>query len=313
MSKLLRLVVALAIAHVAAPGDAYSQAFDTSAKHVQDAPTLYITGGAVIMKRSTPDNSTFVAANPAGTPFQTGNNFKFDWEAGFDGTLGVRFMGRHAIEVRFLGIESDAASAFTTPGAFIGGGFTGPGGTLISTTYDASLRNWELNWRYLWTNQLTLLAGFRAINLEDTQRFRIGPVAQGLYDYDNRLRGAQIGIDWSVLPATSALQVNLSGKVGLFHLNSDGGIQEFGPGPIGGFGTKISDTVVAGELGVSVGYRIHDNVVLRAGYQLLVIDDIGLASNNASASLLNPSLLSNNIYRDSILYHGANLGVSITW
>jgi hypothetical protein len=311
MTRLLKLAAAAAVAQLAALGDAASQS-----AHAQSSPSLYITGGAVIMKRSTPDNGTSVAANPAGTPFQTGNDFKFDWDTGFDGTLGVRFMGRHAIELRFLGIESNASNIFATPGAFIGGGFTGPGGTLFDTTYDTTLRNWELNWRYLWTNQLTLLAGFRAINLEDSQRFRlgVGPVAQGWYDYDNRLRGAQIGIDWSVLPTTSALQINLSGKVGLFHLKSEGGIELFsGSNPIGGFGTKVSDTVVAGELGVSVGYRIHDNVTLRAGYQMLVIDDVGLASNNASASLLNPALLSNNVYRDSILYHGANLGMTINW
>jgi hypothetical protein len=307
MLKWLKLASVLAVAQVPAMTPSH-------VAHAQAAPALYFSGGAVIMKRSTPDNGTFVAANPAGTPFQTGNDFKFDWDTGFDGTLGVRFMARHAIELRFLGIESNASNTFVTPGSFIGGGFTGPSGTLFDTTYDTTLRNWELNWRYLWTNQLTLLAGFRAINLEDSQRFRIGPVAQGWYDYDNRLRGAQIGIDWSVLPAASALQINLSGKAGLFHLKSEGGIEEFsGTTSIGAFGTKVSDTVVAGELAVSVGYRIHDNVTLRAGYQMLVIDDVGLASNNASASLTNPSLLSSNVHRDSLLYHGANLGVTINW
>lgn len=313
MSKLRIHVLAFAIAQLTASVAANSQSLDNPGTASQDAQSFYIKGGAVIMKRSTPDNGTSVAENPPGAPLQTGNNFKFEWETGFDGTVGFRFMRRHAIELRYLGIESDAANVFTTPGGFIGGGYTGPGGTLINTTYDTSLNSWELNWRYLWTDQLSLLAGFRAINLDDTQRFRIGPVAQGLYDYNNRLRGAQIGIDWSVLPKTNPFQVNLSGKLGLFHLASEGGIEEFAPMPIGAFGTKTSDTVMAGELGVSVGYRIHENVLLRAGYQLLIIDDVGLASNNASASLLDPSLLSNNLYRDSILYHGANLGVTISW
>lgn len=309
MSTVRILAAALVAAQLSAAGAANAQTVGN------DTSTFYVTGGVVIMKRSAPDNGVSVAANPAGTPYQTGKDFKFDWEAGFDGTIGVRLMGRHAVEFRYLGVDSDASNNFTTPGNFIGGGFTGPGGTTVNSTYDTSLRNFELNWRYRWTDQISLLAGLRAIDLDDTQRIVLNTsVATGLYDYSNQLRGAQVGLDWSLLPKTNPLQVNLSGKLGLFHLRSEGGIQEFqGNNYIGGFAAKTDDAVMAGELGISVGYQIHKNVQLRAGYQALLIDDVGLANSNSSASLLNPSLLRSNIYKDSIFYHGANLGLTVSW
>ncbi len=316
MSILRTTVTALAALSFVAPGAALAQTVDNYGRTSLNVLSGYATIGGVIMKRSTPEGSAFIAANPAGTPFVSPSAFKFGWDGGVDGTFGLRFGGRDALEFRFLRTDSGARLNFTSPGAFIGVGFTGPGGTQFASSYDTYLSSWELNWRHQWTDQIALLVGARVINLDDSLDTSLnGNVARGLYAYRNRLTGGQIGIDWSVLPMNNPFQINLVGKVGLFGLHSAGGISEFqGVNFIGGFGTERGgEHVMAGEVGVSVGYRILPNVMLRAGYQLLYINDIALASNAAGASLLNPSLLSNNIYRDSILFHGANFGVTINW
>ena len=212
--------------------------------------------------------------------------------------------------------DSEVLNSMVTPGGFIGAGFTGPGGTRFDSSYTTKFDNWEANWRYQLFDQLSVLAGFRAINLKDTATFILNSnVATGQYSYYNRLRGAQIGADWAVFPLTSPFQINVFGKIGRFELNTAGGISEFqGPNFIGAFGATATSHVNVGEAGISAGYRPSPNVLIRGGYQALWIRDVGLASNGASFSLLNPSLLNSvDGARGNLLFHGANFGVTISY
>jgi hypothetical protein len=312
--KLRMAVVAFIAGGFAAFSAAQAQTIDNFGRNVISAPKFYITGGAVIMKRSTP-NDTLFASTPSGAPILTSDQFKFGWDAGFDGTIGIRFADSHAIEFRYLGIDSKAANSFVTSGNFQGAGFVGVGGFRFDNENKTDLQNIEINWRYRWSDQLTLLAGFRAINLDDTQQFAvISAAARNVFDYSNTLRGAQIGFDWGLLPKADPFQINLTGKIGLFHQTAEGSIQAFiGGNLIGAFGARANDAVAAGEFGISAGYRIQKNILLRAGYQLLIIDNVALASSNVASGRITPILLASNIYRDSIMYHGANFGVTINW
>ncbi len=293
---------------------ASAQPVDNSGKFFHSTPSGYVAAGAVVLKRNGPDAGTIVAANPGGTPFMTGDNLKFGWDAGIDATIGVRFLDRHAIEVRYLHFETDASHQFITPGNFIGAGFTGPGGTLFSSQYDTTLRNAEVNWRYQVFEQFAVLAGLRAIDVKDRLKIVLNNnVATGLYTYSNSLRGAQVGVEWMIFHPSSPFQINILGKIGRYSLDTFGGIDEFqGNNFIGGFTGSLSDTVLASELGVSVGYRLGNNVTLRAGYQALWINDIGIASTAASVSLLNPSLL-RQVQRDDLFLQGITFGMNITW
>jgi hypothetical protein len=49
----------------------------------------YINAAAIIMKRSDPNDGTYVASNPGGAPYFTDDNFEFDFEPGFDGAIGL--------------------------------------------------------------------------------------------------------------------------------------------------------------------------------------------------------------------------------
>jgi hypothetical protein len=283
-------------------------------KMYQDAPAIFASLSGLRTERSRPNNGTIVQANPGGVPsFTTGRDFDFDWSTNIDASIGVRFWRTEAIELRFLNFNSDAAHTFVTPGGFIGAGFTGPSGTLFQGQAETRMQSWEINWRHQLFDQLTVLAGFRDIQLNDQLGYAINTtVARGQYDYNNSLLGAQIGVDWAVLPLTNPLQVNLWGKIGLYRLRTDGGITEFsGSTPIGGFSKSERDQVHAAEAGVTVGYRVSDTVTVRAGYQALWLDKLGLASNNASSSILNPSLLSTHIYRGDLLLQSVSIGLAI--
>jgi hypothetical protein len=283
-------------------------------KMYQDAPTIFASLSGLRTERSRPNNGTIVQAYPGGVPsFTTGRDFDFDWSTNIDATIGVRFWRMEAIELRFLNFNSNASHTFISPGAYIGAGFTGPGGVLFQGQAETRMQSWEINWRHQLFDQLTVLAGFRDIQLNDQLGYAINTtVARGQYNYNNSLLGAQIGVDWAVLPLTNPLQVNLWGKVGLYRLHTDGGTTAFnGSTPISTFSKSERDQVHAAEAGVTVGYRVSDTVTVRAGYQALWLDKLGLASNNASSSILNPSLLSTHIYRGDLLLQSVSIGLAI--
>lgn len=315
MKKKLICGMAAAAAIYCAPAHAQAT-LDDFGKFYRDAPSGYVSVGAVIMQRSRPNGGATVAANPdTTTAFQTAKDFDFNRGTGVDATVGVRFWRTEAIEARLLSFAMDASSNFVTPGGFIGAGFTGPGGTVFASQYETKMQSWEVNWRHQLLDQLNVLAGVRSISVRDALTYTLNTtVAGSQYNYNNRLLGVQIGADWAILPLTSPFQINVFGKIGRYSLRTDGGIDEFqGINPIGSFQDREKDHVYAGEAGVSVGYRLSNNVLIRAGYQALWLNNLGLASNNASASLTNPSLLRTNVYRGDLLLQGVNFGMTISY
>lgn len=278
-------------------------------------PTWYMSFAALALQRSTP-SGTIVAANPAGTPFMTGGDFDFGWSPGIDAAIGVRLFGNEAIEVRAMYSEMDAGYSFTSPGNFIGVGFTGPGGTSFVSDYETTLMSWEVNWRHHFNDRLSVLAGFRSLGIEDTMETVINAnVATGLYEADNDMLGAQIGAQLSVFDQSNPFQLDVFGKVGVFSNKSEAGIREFqGNNFIGEFQSgSVRETNYAAELGFTAGYKVFGNLSLTAGYQLLWVNDLALASNAASGSLFNPALLTSNVFRDDVLFHGFNAGLKLSF
>lgn len=317
MSALKMRLASAAAVYLAAVSLAHADgAVDNFGKIFENSPLIYFGGGALVMERSRPSNGAIVAANPALTPtFLNGNGFKFGWDAGFEGTIGIHLWSKEALEFRFMSLNTDAQSQMTTPGSFIGAGFTGPAGTRFDSAYETKLRSWEINWRHDLFDRFTVLAGLRRIDLKDSLDISInGTVARGLYAYDNRLTGVQIGADWALLDRANPFQVNVTGKLGWYRLSADGGISEFsGNTFIGAFTTTDSGSTAAGELGISAGYRLAKNVLLRAGYQFLWLNDVALASDNAAFSLANPSLLLGTIRRGELVFQGVTFGVNVSW
>jgi len=277
-------------------------------------PMWYASVGAVILERDDPSPGTIGAANPAGTPFHTAQDFDFEYEAGLDVSLARRFSGGSIVEGRYFGVDPTADHAFITPGNFIGGGFTGPGGTLIRGHYLTKLDSTEINLRRSVGDRLSLLGGFRWIELKDEVTYNIGPAARGNYEFNNHLYGGQIGANLNVAPAQTRWLANLETKAGVYTNHSDGGINEFsGNTFIGGFNGRAERTAFVGEIGLNVGYRLTEHVVLRSGYQLLWLDQVALASDAASRSLVNPALLTNVDDTSGLFYHGATTGIDFAW
>ena len=244
---------------------------------------------------------------PARTPYLSGQNFDFDDRAGVDATIARRLFNGDAIEARYFSVdEVFADNTIVTPGNFIGVGFTGPAGTTARSSYWTQLKSFELNYKYSVCDRLSILGGFRYLQLNDTLRTVLNAnVATGLYEYENELYGGQFGADLLLTDPCNALELRVVGKAGYYHNNYEGGIREFqGNNFIGSFLGTGECTPFVGDLVFSASYWLTEHIAVRAGYQLLWVGDVALAGEEASRSLLNPSLLRSPEHDGDMFMHG---------
>jgi hypothetical protein len=271
----------------------------------------------VFLHRDRPTAGTIVGAFPAGVPaFSRGSDFDFGWDAGPDITVDRRLGDYNALDVRFFDSDETADLQFRTPGNFIGAGFTGPANTLFVGRDVTKLDSTEINWRRQSWDQLAWLVGFRTVELEDNTTYDINhTVAAGGYNYNNHLYGGQFGLDWALLDRSNPLQINVVGKAGVYGNADNGGITEFVPvgKPIGSFTGQGSSTAFVGELDFSAAYILTKHIAIRGGYQLLWLSDLALATDAASRSLTNPSLLSTVDSTGELFYQGATVGIDFVW
>lgn len=268
--------------------------------------------GAIFLTRGGSHAGRIIAANPAGTPFLSGSNFDFGNDTGIDVSLAHRLANGDSIEARYFGVDQIFASnTIVTPGNFIGVGFTGPGGTTARSSYWTQLKSAELNYKYAATERLSVLGGFRYLQLNDTLSTTLNNnVATGRYGFENEMYGGQMGLDLLLPDPIDALDLRVVGKAGLYANHYGGGIREFqGNNFIGTFAGADNSTAFVGDLVFSASYWFNDHIALRAGYQLLWIGDVALAGEEASRSILNPNLLQNPQHGSDLFMHGAMVGL----
>ncbi len=278
-------------------------------------PLWYASGGAVFLHRDRPTAGSIIGAFPTGTPaFSRGSDFDFGWNAGPDITIARRLDCNDLLAARFFSSDATADLRFVTPGNFIGAGFTGPGGTRITGRDETKLDSLELNWQHQKWDQLSLLAGFRALELADSAKYQIGPTAAGDYTYVNHLYGGQLGADWALTDRCNPLQLNVVGKAGVYGNTDEGGITQLvGGTPVGRFAGQGTATSFVGELDFSASYALTNHIAIRGGYELLWLSDLALATNEASRTLTNPGLLRTVNSDSHLFYQGANVALDFVW
>jgi hypothetical protein len=272
--------------------------------------------GAIFLTRDKSNAGRIIAANPAGTPFLTGANFDFDHQTGVDTTIARRFANGNSLEARFFSVDDVFASnTFVTPGNFIGVGFVGPTGTTATSQYWTQLKSIELNYKYTVNDRVSLIGGFRYLQLNDTLRTVLNNnTATGLYEFENELYGGQLGADVLLTDPCNAVEVRIVGKAGWYNNDYEGGIREFqGNNPIGTFRGASEGTAFVGDIVIAGSYWLNDHIAVRGGYQFLWIGDVALAGEEASRSILNPSLLNNPKHDGDLFMHGALVGIEVQW
>ncbi|MEX2171918.1 MAG: hypothetical protein WD851_21540 [Pirellulales bacterium] len=282
-------------------------------------PLWVVRGGTAILHRSTPDDITI--AEPLGGLFQisTGSHFDFDYTAGADISLERRLGNScNSIEVRYLGaLDWDSQVSYDLFGDIGLGASPVIGVDSLDARYSSSLDSTEINFRHQYSDRFTWLVGFRWIELQEDLNFDVNFIIPSLVDFnwnvDNRMYGAQLGGDFQLWRLTGPLRVNSVMKAGVYANNADNDFTfSIVDIPIISGGAGGNQTAFVGEITVNASYQLTQHIALRGGYQLLWIDGVALATNQAAETLAQGDI--DVIDTDSdLFYHGALAGVDFVW
>ncbi len=301
-------------------------------------------------ERSGDPSVDFVKAGINGPTVIGTDNLDFNKEA------GMRLIGRYDVgaltllEVGYSGLfewgsvqqVNDAGGIFFTPFSNFGVGFDtngdgipdqAVGGAGLNSTEAATsvrveslseLHNAEISFRRYWIGYHprvtgTLLMGARYTRL--TEDLNINTIAIGSAQFatqtENNLVGFQLGGDvW--IAVRQGIRIGGQGKAGIYNnrMESAANISSTDlAGPLSEFvrGDRVS---FIGEGGVSMICDVLPSVSLRAGYDVLFINTVALASNNFNfdnAPFLGGTRSPFLIEESSALYHGFHAGMEYTW
>jgi hypothetical protein len=272
------------------------------------------------MHRNRAERDPIMRPVSAGLPVISGHDDPFGWNGDLDITVGYRTDCCNAWEVRYFGDTGAGANASIDFGGIpedftiaTGGPFSLLG---FSIDYETDLHSIEINQRHTVTDNVTFLSGFRYLEVDEDLTFDLRilglQVAQYAWADDNHLFGGQIGTDLA-LWNSGPFRFNSVFKGGLYGVESDNAFTNvtIAHATIRN-GASDSDVAFVGEIDLLGTYSICRNVALRGGYQLLWIDGVALASDQASAT--NPgnggAVIDTN---GQLFYQGATVALEFTW
>jgi hypothetical protein len=290
---------------------------------------------AVFWRRSTPDDLQLAVSNPGIAP--DASSLTFDHEAGPRLALIRRGISGWDLEVNYVGIEGFQSELNLpnavdprVPGDDPGGRFTSDviGGLPITgmlVRYESRLHSEELNLRHALNDTWTALIGVRCVQVHENLHMNVDSTLDPFYsiESENRLFGLQVGGEGKLF-YTERFLLWTTLKAGLFENNSEQTTTDLSGTlssslPPFRLNANTNQASFVGELGVMGTYRLTETILLRAGYNILWIDDLSLAADQLTANEFQqlpppPDTALRSVRADgSLYYHGAVVGVELTW
>jgi hypothetical protein len=290
-------------------------------------PLWSVSAGEIILHRSTPQPSTIVETYHT-TPTSTlldASDFTFGWSTGTD--IGVtrrvdKIDAIDAIDFRYFGVQDWQADTSIVTGGFWRFPNTNSGHYLdsqLDTSYQSQLHSAELNvLRDSSWNRVTWIAGARWIGLDERMDMTVrylpsGSPAHFYFPTHNSLFGGQIGAAIKLWENGGPLYINCTSKAGLYG-NAAANRFEI-VDSTGRYRLLSSDQqnqlAFVGDIGLTAVYQLADHIALQGGYQLLWIQGVAIAGDQAvvADSVAHGGIASNG----GVFYHGATANVTFTW
>ena len=245
-----------------------------------------------------------------------------NWAAGPRFLLGIPLGESTAFEMGYFGIYGMNSSASDPLVTATVAGITATANN-NSVIYHAFMQNAELNVRRFLTPEFSLAAGFRYVNWHEhvDASYNLNNFIPGvtlppgattqIYHTSNNLYGFQVGGDWNGM-ITDRLGLDLGLKTGIFGASTNMDASLNIPGIVS-VGTNAGATRAAfvGEIGLIGTYKLTDYLKVRAGYQVMWVEGIALAPDQANtANFGGVSTVSN---RGGVFVHGAVVGLEYRW
>ena len=182
--------------------------------------------------------------------------------------------------------------------------------------YTSALYNGELNVRQEWTDRITLLAGFRLVELDEHYFGNGASAAVGGPVYSlgtnafNHLFGGQIGADAQLVGRGGPLQINVFCKAGVF---GDAAEQNYRRAINGGMvqfldASSASQTSFLGDTGVTATYALTKHLAFHAVLDAIWLTGVGLAPEqiNSVNSGLHTDVVNTS---GKVFYYGGSVGM----
>jgi hypothetical protein len=221
------------------------------------------------------------------------------------------------VEASYFQIQGITASGFVPGTSQMTDGF---GSTLLVTggtaNYTSTLYNGELNLRRQVTQRLTLLGGFRMVELDEhylgsgADPFAPGSVFNVSTSTYNHLFGGQIGADFQMINRGGPLQINVVCKAGVLGNSADQNYRLDASGtPLQLISAPSScETSFLGDTAVVATYAVTKHLALRASIDAIWLTGVGLAPEQlSSVNLRNQSDFVNT--SGGVFYYGGSLGM----
>jgi hypothetical protein len=276
-----------------------------------------ISADYLIMDRIGSKSYTLVSSIPTG---QTGsspterlnaNDFKMGFSSGPSLSVIRRGYCGYDFEAVFFQIDGWSNTRTISPGTSDTLYFTPEGTTTTSTDYDmqfkykSQLYNGEFNVRWKPWDRITMLTGFRWLELrESLDGSLLESIGTPLWNTitRNNLYGFQIGADtdtWS----RGCLSISGIVKSGIYCNNAE----QTSTSTVGEASDSTNHTAFVGELGLHARYQISRHLSFRGGYQALWIEGVSLAPAqlNACNTYTGDTGIDS---KGGVFYHGANAG-----
>jgi len=254
-----------------------------------------------------------------------GPGFRFGTEGGVDVDVRRRIDEQFDLQVRYFGIDAWAdqqAIDGSQMWPLVPRTFTGIG------EYDSDLHSAEINLRSQRNDWLTVLGGFRWVELQENLNYERNFDSLGLrpaFDLErdgrtqNHMYGGQIGADLLVWDRCGPFTVNTDMKAGIYsNLAKSNSRRERRIFDDFVTSERERHTAFLGELGITASYQLTENLSVRGGYQMVWIEGVALAGNQPVES---PLLVDYGDYghfgdldtSGSLFYHGGTVGGEFRW
>jgi hypothetical protein len=284
-------------------------------------PNWTVSAGAVFLQREAGSavflNTPGTTFNVPDAPLQAGGRVSLikhrdnglDYEfayLGFGSGTGFNFASGNLLGG--VAVQNGSSINFVNPLAIIEDGF------LISSL-QSNVNSIEVNVRENVSENLTLLAGFRWINLNErfTYLFQF-PLASiiGNTQADNNLLGFQVGAD-GVIYDFGRFRIDGIAKAGIYG-NLAQNTSAIAAIPLPGvLAYSHNTTTVAFEADARMGgtYQLTDRFAVRGGYQVMWLEGVALASHQIPVT--NWDTLRGVHTGGSPFYHGAYVEAMFSW
>jgi hypothetical protein len=286
-------------------------------------PEWRAEAGALFFWRTSTRGPQLLSDPVSGTLLRS-SNLSFDCDGGPRISL-IRTLCDWELELNYLGVDgSQANAAFPNSALPTGIGVltvdkTIPLPITAATFADTSrLFSSEINLRRPVRPWLTVMAGFRWVELDDTygaqgtEAVLSSPFSETIRAHNN-LFGLQSGLDAALLKDT-CFQIHGFFKSGLFYDVVSQNTTLSNPANLGTLAASADGGHAAfvGEIGLFASQQIYKNTVVRGGYEAMFLDGVALAPRQIPSTNLTTGAASTET-GGGLVYHGISVTLEVSW